>query len=124
MMAAALTASHKIAAVVSVHVLVLWILFSGAMISRRRCPPCWRWFFSANLMAWCLYGLITSQYGDVGTSLKMADGTEMSVKHFVEKNFGYHRQHLASVGILMAGFSALFGLVFFLGIKLFNFQNR
>lgn len=35
MMAAALTANHKIAAVVSVPVLVLWILFSGAMISRR-----------------------------------------------------------------------------------------
>ncbi|GLJ25059.1 hypothetical protein SUGI_0479490 [Cryptomeria japonica] len=74
-------------------------------------------------MAWCLYGLIASQYEDVETSLKMTDGSEMSVKHFVEENFGYHRQDLASVGLLMAGFSVLFGLVFVLGIKLFNFQN-
>ncbi|GLJ25062.1 hypothetical protein SUGI_0479520 [Cryptomeria japonica] len=124
MMAVALTANNKIASVVSVPVLMLWILFSGAMISRTRCPPWWRWFFSTNPMAWCLYGLIGSQYGDVGTSLMMADGTEMSVKHFVEENFGYHRQHLASVGFLTAGFSVLFGLVFVLGIKLFNFQKR
>ncbi|GLJ25055.1 hypothetical protein SUGI_0479450 [Cryptomeria japonica] len=60
--------SYTFSGVVSVPVLVLWILFSGAMISRTRCPPWWRWFFSANPTGWCLYGLIASQYGDVETS--------------------------------------------------------
>ncbi|XP_057873160.2 pleiotropic drug resistance protein 1 isoform X2 [Cryptomeria japonica] len=124
MTSVAITSDHNMALVVSVPILMLWILFSGVMISRPRCPPWWKWYFSANPMAWCLYGLISSQYGDIGTSLKMPDGTDLPVKHFVEEYFGYYRHHLGSAGLVMAGFAVMFCFVFGLGIKFLNFQKR
>ncbi|KAH9290325.1 hypothetical protein KI387_034442 [Taxus chinensis] len=123
-MTVALTPNHNLASIVSIPFFLLWNLFSGFMIPLTRCPPWWKWYFRANPMAWSLYGLIASQYGDVRTGLKMPDGTELSVKDYVEEYFGYHEDYLGRVGLVMAGFCILFGFVFALGIKFFNFQKR
>ncbi|BBN01006.1 hypothetical protein Mp_2g03890 [Marchantia polymorpha subsp. ruderalis] len=65
MMAVGLTPSQPVAAVVSSAFYSLWNLFSGFLIPRPRIPGWWVWFYWISPVAWTLYGLITSQLGDV-----------------------------------------------------------
>eukprot|EP01018_Ginkgo_biloba_P029759 Gb_17948 [translate_table: standard] len=40
----------------------------------------WKWYYWANPVAWTLYGLLTCQYGNVETDLRMAEGSKQPVK--------------------------------------------
>lgn len=77
-------------------------------------------------MAWSLYGLITSQLGDVETTIDTlgAGNGRQTVKAFLEDYFGYHFNFLGWVAFVHVGLVVLFGFVFGLSIKYFNFQRR
>lgn len=124
MMNVAITPNHNVAAIASAPFFMLWNLFSGFMIPHRMIPVWWRWYYWLNPVAWSLYGLLTSQYGNVETSLKMTDGKHQPVKHFLREYFGYHEEFVGVAGVALLGFCLLFGFVFALGIKHLNFQRR
>ncbi|GLJ44148.1 hypothetical protein SUGI_0920890 [Cryptomeria japonica] len=124
MMTVAITPDHNVAAIIAAPFFMLWNLFSGFMIPRRMIPAWWRWYYWLNPVAWTLYGLLSSQYGDVETSLRLADGSHQPVKHFVRDYFGYHYHLVGVVAIVLVGFCLTFGLVFAFGIRHFNFQKR
>ncbi|GAU13808.1 hypothetical protein TSUD_261350 [Trifolium subterraneum] len=69
MMTMAATPDHHIAAVLAAAFYGLWNLFSGFVIPRTRMPVWWRWFYWANPVAWSLYGLFASQFGNVFVQL-------------------------------------------------------
>lgn len=76
-------------------------------------------------MSWTLYGLLTSQFGDLDQPLLLADGvTSTTVVDFLEHHFGFHYEFLGVVAAMVAGFCVLFALVFALAIKSLNFQRR
>ncbi|CAI9267836.1 unnamed protein product [Lactuca saligna] len=125
MMTIAVTPNHNIAAIVAAPFYMLWNLFSGFMVVRMRIPIWWRWYYWANPVAWSLYGLLTSQYGDVDDLLKLADGSHsVPLKQFLEDQFGYRHEFLGVAATAVVGFCLLFALVFAFTMKSFNFQRR
>ncbi|PNX98846.1 pleiotropic drug resistance protein 1-like, partial [Trifolium pratense] len=65
MMSVAMTPNNHISTIVSSAFYSAWNLFSGFIVPRPRIPVWWRWYSWANPVAWSLYGLVASQYGDI-----------------------------------------------------------
>ncbi|CAH9074142.1 unnamed protein product [Cuscuta europaea] len=125
MMTTAVTPNHNIAAIVAAPFYMMWNLFSGFMISRMRIPIWWRWYYWANPVAWSLYGLLTSQYGDVNDYVKLPDGvTSVPIKDFLLQQFGFRHEFLGVAIFVVAGFCLIFAVTFGFAIKYFNFQRR
>lgn len=72
-------------------------------------------------MAWTLYGLVASQFGDIKE--EMSD-TNMRVDEFLSMYFGYKHDFLGYVSVIHVGMAALFTFIFAISIKLLNFQKR
>ncbi|CAL4962703.1 unnamed protein product [Urochloa decumbens] len=120
MMAVGITPNANIAAIVSSAFYAIWNLFSGFIIPRPKMPIWWRWYSWACPVAWTLYGLVVSQFGDVMT--EMDDGR--TVKAFVEDYFDFKRSWLGGVAAVVVGFTVLFGTLFGFAIMKLNFQKR
>ncbi|XP_060974370.1 ABC transporter G family member 36-like [Cannabis sativa] len=65
MMCVGVTPNHHIASIVSSAFYGLWNIFAGFIVPRTRIPIWWRWYYWACPVAWTLYGLVKSQYGDL-----------------------------------------------------------
>ncbi|KAL3335028.1 hypothetical protein AABB24_031317 [Solanum stoloniferum] len=125
MMTTSVSPNHNIAAILAAPFYMMWNLFSGFMISRMRIPIYWRWYYWANPVAWSLYGLLTSQYGEVNEHLRLADGVHtVSIKRFIKEQFGYRQEFLGTAGVAVIGFCIIFAVTFAFAIKFFNFQRR
>nr|XP_023908150.1 pleiotropic drug resistance protein 1-like isoform X1 [Quercus suber] len=122
MMTVAVTPNHHIASIISSAFYAIWNLFSGFIIPRTRIPVWWRWYYWACPVAWTLYGLVVSQFGDIEEL--MNDGNNESVKEFVKSYFGYKHDFLGVVAVVVAGVAVLFAFIFAVSIKIFNFQRR
>nr|XP_029118573.1 ABC transporter G family member 36-like isoform X8 [Elaeis guineensis] len=120
MMAVGMTPNHNISAIASSACYVLWNLFSGFIIPRPRIPIWWRWYYWACPVAWTLYGLVASQFGDVQDQLDIG----VSVADFVGSYFGFRHSFLGVVAAMVVAFSALFAFLFGFSIKMINFQKR
>ncbi|KAH6758770.1 pleiotropic drug resistance 12 [Perilla frutescens var. frutescens] len=120
MMTVALTPNENIANIISYSFYALWNLFSGFIIPRPRTPVWWRWYHWANPVAWTLYGLIVSQYGDETDMLE----TKQTIRHFLRSYFGFRHEFIGAVAAMVAGFGVIFAFMFALAIKAFNFQKR
>ncbi|KAH9780878.1 ABC transporter G family member 40 [Citrus sinensis] len=120
MMTVAMTPNHNIAAIVSILFFGLWNVFSGFVIPRPRIPLWWRWYYWANPVAWTMYGLVASQFGDVEDKMESGE----TVKQFVRSYFDFKHEFLGVVAVVVAAFAVLFGVLFAVGIKRLNFQNR
>ena len=95
------------------------------MLNAQRIPMWWRWYYWANPVSWTLYGLLTSQFGDLDQPLLLADGaTSTTVAAFLQEHFGFRHDFLGVVAAMVAGFCVLFAVVFALAIKYRNFQRR
>lgn len=122
MMTVGITPNVNVAAIISSAFYGLWNLFSGFIIPRPRIPIWWRWYYWANPIAWSLYGLLTSQFGDISTTLSDANG--QTVEEFLKSYFGYKHSFLGAVAGGTLGFALLFALIFAYSIRHFNFQQR
>ncbi|CAO2188184.1 unnamed protein product [Urochloa humidicola] len=120
MMAVGLTPNYHIASIVSSAFCVIWNLFSGFIIPRPRVPIWWRWYCWMCPVAWTLYGLVVSQFGDVMT--EMDDGR--TVKVFVEDYFDFKHSWLGGVAAMVVAFTVLFAALFGFAIMKLNFQKR
>ncbi|WVZ20778.1 hypothetical protein V8G54_008100 [Vigna mungo] len=120
MMAVGLTPDHNVAAIVSFGFYMIWNLFSGFVIPRTRMPVWWRWYFWICPVSWTLYGLVTSQFGDIKERIENGE----SVEEFVRSYFGYRDDFVGVAAAVLVGFSLLFGFTFAFSIKAFNFQKR
>ncbi|KAG8045866.1 hypothetical protein GUJ93_ZPchr0008g13536 [Zizania palustris] len=125
MMTTAITPNHTVAPIIAAPFYTLWNLFSGFMIPRKRIPVWWRWYYWANPVSWTLYGLLTSQFGDLEEPLLLADGiSSTTAVEFLREHFGFRHDFLGVVAGMVAGFCVLFAVVFALAIKYLNFQRR
>ncbi|KAL1551439.1 transcription factor [Salvia divinorum] len=121
MMAVALTPNENIANIVSYSFYALWNLFSGFIIPRPRTPGWWRWYHWANPVAWTLYGLIVSQYGE---DMDVLEDAHVTVRRFLRSYFGFRHEFIGAVAAMVAGFGIVFGVIFAYAIRVFNFQKR
>ncbi|CAN1121568.1 Pleiotropic drug resistance protein 1 [Linum perenne] len=120
MMAVAVTPNQHIASIVSSAFYSLWNLFSGFIVPRPMMPVWWRWYAWASPVAWTLYGLVASQFGDVTTILD----TDDRVEDFLQSYFGFRHDFLGVVAAVVVGFATLFAFIFAFSIKFFNYQRR
>ncbi len=77
-------------------------------------------------MAWTLYGLIASQFGDITETVLVLGLTESrpSVKDYINTYFGYKHSFLGVVAAVLVGWAVFFAIIFVFAIKYLNFQRR
>ena len=124
MVAVAITPNEQFAAVVSFAFYGVWNLFSGFLIPRPQLPVYWVWYYWITPTAWTLNGLITSQLGDVTSTIETNGGGFVAVRDYLKSYFGFHHSFLPYVAVWHIGLVLLFGLVFAVCVKIFNFQSR
>ncbi|XP_014622990.1 pleiotropic drug resistance protein 2 isoform X2 [Glycine max] len=124
MMTVALTPNYQIAALVMSFFINFWNLFSGFVIPRTQIPIWWRWYYWGSPVAWTIYGLVTSQVGDKNSPIEVPGFRTMTVKDYLERQFGFQHEFLGVVALTHVAFCLLFLLVFAYGIKFLNFQRR
>lgn len=125
MMAVGLTPSQQLAAVTSSGFYSLWNLFSGFLIPKAQMPSWWVWYYWICPVAWTLYGLITSQLGNVETPIfAVGFGEQIAVKDFISSYLGYKYEWLCNVVAVCFCFMGVFWFVFAFSIKFLNFQSR
>ncbi|KAM7259962.1 hypothetical protein ACFE04_015703 [Oxalis oulophora] len=91
----------------------------------NRIPIWWRWYYWANPIAWSLYGLLTSQYGDNDELVTLSDGVrKMPISMLLKEVFGFRHDFLVVSGIMVVGFAVFFAVIFAFAIRSFNFQRR
>ncbi|MBA0728953.1 hypothetical protein Golax_022507 [Gossypium laxum] len=122
MMAVAVTPNHYIAAIVSAAFYGIWNLFSGFIIPRPSMPIWWRWYYWICPVSWTLYGLVVSQFGDLTHMLE--DGDNETVEQYLRNFFDFRHDYLGLVAAVIVSFAVLFGAIFTVSIKMFNFQRR
>ncbi|KAF8696862.1 hypothetical protein HU200_036501 [Digitaria exilis] len=120
MMAVGLTPSYHVASIVSSAFYGIWNLFSGFIIPRPKVPIWWRWYCWACPVAWTLYGLVVSQFGDITTP--MDNGVPVNV--FIENYFGFKHSWLGVVAAVVVAFAVFFACLFGFAIMKLNFQRR
>ncbi|TYI17128.1 hypothetical protein ES332_A07G002600v1 [Gossypium tomentosum] len=108
------------AAVLSGIFYTMWSLFSGFIIPRPRIVVWWRWYAWVCPVSWSMWGMTTSQYGDLQNKLETGE----TVAQFVEDYFGFRHDWLWIVCLVLIGFTLLFASVFAFSMKFFNFQKR
>jgi hypothetical protein len=88
-------------------------------------PPWWIWYYWICPLAWTLYGLIASQFGDITSTVHVvATGETPTVKHYIDTSFGYKQSFLGVVAGVMVGWSVFFAIIFVFAIRYLNFQRR
>ncbi|XP_034695525.1 ABC transporter G family member 42-like [Vitis riparia] len=125
MMTVSITANHEEASIVASAFVSLFTLFSGFFIPRPRIPKWWVWYYWICPVAWTVYGLIVSQYGDMEETINVA-GIEPSpsIKWYVESHFGYDLDFMGAVAGILVGFAVFFAFLFGVCIQKLNFQRR
>ncbi|RID63518.1 hypothetical protein BRARA_E02519 [Brassica rapa] len=125
MMAVAITPNQQVAAIFAGAFYGLFNLFSGFLIPRPRIPKWWIWYYWMCPVAWTVYGLIVSQYGDQEDTIKVPGMTEdPTIKWYIENHYGYDPNFMGSIAAVLVGFTVFFAFMFAFGIKMLNFQQR
>jgi len=73
-------------------------------------------------VAWTLYGLIGSQFGDVME--RMTSESNKTVKAYIEDSYGIEHDFIGVAAIVVPCIAVLFAFIFAVAIKTFNFQKR
>ncbi|KAK3164744.1 hypothetical protein QOZ80_1AG0024050 [Eleusine coracana subsp. coracana] len=123
MMAVGLTPNESIAAIISSAFYNIWNLFSGYLIPRPRMPVWWRWYSWICPVAWTLYGLVASQFGDMQHRIQV-EGNQQSVADFIKDYFGFRHDFLWVVAVVHVAWALAFAFLFSFAIMKFNFQKR
>ncbi|RRT49937.1 hypothetical protein B296_00034000 [Ensete ventricosum] len=84
-------------------------------------PVWWRWYYWICPVAWTLYGLVASQFGDI---YDQKIDNEVAVADFVRDYFGFKHSFLGVVAVVVLAFPVLFAFLFAFSIKTLNFQKR
>ncbi|CAM6028215.1 unnamed protein product [Sphagnum balticum] len=125
MMMVALTPNSQLAQILASFFYALFNLFSGFLIAKPMIPPWWIWYYWICPLAWTLYGLIASQFGDITTTVYVvATGESPTVKDYIDTYFGYKQSFLGVVAGVMVGWAVFFAIIFVFAIKFLNFQRR
>ncbi|CAN6201350.1 unnamed protein product [Urochloa humidicola] len=124
MMTVSISPNHEVAAIFAAAFYSLFNLFSGFFIPRPRIPRWWIWYYWICPMAWTVYGLIVTQYGDLEEVITVPGGDNQTISYYVTHHFGYHRNFMPVVAPVLVLFAAFFAFMYAVCIKKLNFQQR
>uniref|UniRef100_A0A0E0JJJ1 ABC transporter domain-containing protein n=1 Tax=Oryza punctata TaxID=4537 RepID=A0A0E0JJJ1_ORYPU len=83
-------------------------------------PIWWRWYYWICPVAWTLYGLGASQFGDVEEKLDTGE----TVAEFMRSYYGFKHEYLEVVAIVTMACPVAFAFLFGFSLKNINFQKR
>lgn len=86
----------------------------------QKIPIWWRWNYWVCPLAWSLYGLTVSQFGEVEDVLDTGETT----KDFLKSYFGFRHEFVCVVAVVMVGWAVVFAFLFAVFIKILDFQHR
>ena len=95
-----------------------------AVVVLQRIPKWWIWYYWMCPLAWTVYGLIVSQYGDLNEMISVPGQSSQTIKSYVEDHFGYDTDFMGVVATVLVGFSVFFAFTFAFCIRTLNFQQR
>ncbi|KAF6142774.1 hypothetical protein GIB67_023256 [Kingdonia uniflora] len=124
MLTVSITPNHQVAAVFAAAFYSLFNLFSGFFIPRPRIPKWWVWYYWICPVAWTVYGMIVSQYGDLDDMIQVPGSANQSIKSYVENHFGYQSDFMGVVAVVLVSFSVFFAFMYAYCIKKLNFQLK
>lgn len=76
-------------------------------------------------MAWTVYGLIVSQFGDREDLIEISGlNIKKPIKQFLKDDYGYEEDFIGVVAVVMFAWPVFFALIYSLCIKHLNFQSR
>ncbi|KAL6006088.1 ABC transporter G member 42 [Asimina triloba] len=114
MMTVSITPNHQVAAIFAAAFYSLFNLFSGFFIPRPKIPKWWVWYYWICPVAWTVYGLIVSQYGDLKDEIQVPGAHNQTIKFYVEDHFGYDNNFMGAVAAVL---NMLHSLDFFCNLK-------
>lgn len=82
------------------------------------------WYYYMCPMAWTVYGLIVSQFGDVTETVQTITIPHPTVRAYMEEHYGYNPDFMGQVAIILVGFPVFFAIMYAFCIKTLNFQTR
>ncbi|KAJ0964794.1 hypothetical protein J5N97_025932 [Dioscorea zingiberensis] len=125
MMTVSISPNHQVAAIFAATFYSVFNLFSGFFIPRPKIPKWWIWYYWICPLAWTVYGLIVTQYGDLEDLIFVPGELEKKrIKDYVKDYFGYNPDFMGVVATVLVGFSVFFAFMFAICIKKLNFQQR
>ncbi|KAF9615291.1 hypothetical protein IFM89_022618 [Coptis chinensis] len=124
MMTVSITPNHQVASIFAAAFYALFNLFSGFFIPRPRIPKWWIWYYWICPVAWTVYGLIVTQYGDLEDTIRVPGGPDQKIKDYVSNFYGYENSFKAPVAIVLVGWGVFFAFMYAYCIKTLNFQQR
>ncbi|KAL3515879.1 hypothetical protein ACH5RR_022781 [Cinchona calisaya] len=115
----------------STHMAVIWQttfnkmfnLFAGFLVPRPQIPKWWLWFCYLSPTSWPLYGMLTSQYGDIHKEIQVF-GEAKPISTFLRDYYGYHYNQLPLVAVVLILYPIVIAVLFALCIAKLNFQKR
>ena len=87
-------------------------------------PVWWRWFYWTDPVAWTIYGVIASQFGDINRTVTVPGNPDKIVKEILRETYGMKHDFIGYVVLAHFGYILLFLFLFAYGTKTFNFQKR
>nr|ASM90224.1 ABC-2 type transporter [Sesuvium portulacastrum] len=125
MMTVSITPNQQVASVFAAAFYALFNLFSGFFIPRPRIPKWWVWYYWICPVAWTVYGLIVSQYGDLMQTVEVPGiNPDPTIKWYIQDHFGYDSNFMAPVAVVLVGFTVFFAFLYAYCIRTLNFQMR
>ncbi|KAF0920960.1 hypothetical protein E2562_037842 [Oryza meyeriana var. granulata] len=124
MMNVSVSPNLQVASILGAAFYTLFNLFSGFFIPRPKIPKWWVWYYWLCPVAWTVYGLIVSQYGDVEDFIKVPGQPDQQVRPFIKDYFGYDPDFMGVVAAVLAGFTVFFAFTYAYSIRTLNFQQR
>ncbi|GLU14435.1 hypothetical protein SLE2022_310060 [Rubroshorea leprosula] len=124
MMTISVTPNHQVASIFAAAFYALFNLFSGFFIPKSKIPKWWIWYYWICPVAWTVYGLIISQYGDVEQSIKVPGSSGQPIRSYIESHLGYDPNFMGPVAGVLVGFTVFFAFLYAYCIKTLNFQMR
>ncbi|KAI5651239.1 hypothetical protein M9H77_37244 [Catharanthus roseus] len=125
MMTISITPNHQVAAILAGGFYTLFNLFAGFFIPRPKIPVWWIWSYWICPLAWTVYGLIVSQYGDIEDTIKVPGMfKDPMIKYYIKEHFGYDQSFMVLVAMVLVGFTVFFAFMYSYCIKKLNFQTR
>nr|CAB3470669.1 unnamed protein product [Digitaria exilis] len=124
MMTVSISPNHEVAAIFAAAFYSLFNLFSGFFIPRPKIPGWWIWYYWICPMAWTVYGLIATQYGDLEETITVPGQDPQRISYYVTHHFGYHTNFMPVVAPVLVLFAAFFAFMYAVCIKKLNFQQR
>ncbi|WVZ79813.1 hypothetical protein U9M48_027347 [Paspalum notatum var. saurae] len=125
MMTVSISPNHEVAAIFAAAFYSLFNLSRASSFQDRlRIPGWWIWYYWICPLAWTVYGLIVTQYGDLEQTISVPGEERQMISYYVRHHFGYHRDFMPVVAPVLVLFAVFFAFMFAVCIKKLNFQQR